>query len=257
MPALSNIVSSAAILASCFLPFGQSPWDGTWKLNKATVHIIPEPLVVEQSGTHYTLKQGASYRFDCDGRKYPQPGSTAVQCLARLHGFKLSLYQGERLVSTWELEVHPGGNTMTDTVTDFYPGVPPAIEHDEFQRSKLGASTTNRIAGAWTGTRAVLEGSDALELRIHDGSLYFRDARDGEASDARLDGSPALFIGRDAQSSVRWTNRLEGDRRIVGHAVRDGKELNTEVFELSADGKSIHASQPGSPNQFEATYEKQ
>ncbi len=248
---------SAVVLATCVLPTGQSPWDGIWKLNKATVHLIPEPLRVEQAGPHYRLSQGVTYRFDCNGKTYPQPGETVVQCLARPHGFKVNVSQGRRLVSTWELEVHPEGNTLTDTTTDFYPGVPPAIEHDEYKRSGPKASTTAQIAGSWTGTRAVLEGSDALELRIHDGFLYFRDARDGEASDARLDGTPALFIGEDARSPVRWTNRLEGERRIVGHAIRDAKELNTEVFELSADERSIHASQPGSPNQFEATYEKQ
>jgi hypothetical protein len=39
--------------------------------------------------------------------------------------------------------------------------------------------------------------------------------------------------------------------------MKDGKQLNTEVFELSEDGRSIKASQPGSPNEYEAIYVKQ
>ena len=188
------------------------------------------------------------------GLDYPGQGSSSVRCSRLAHGIKVELKRAGELSSIWELNLHSDGITMTNTVTEFSAGVPPSIEHDEYRRS---AADKQSIAASWTAVRTIFEGTDALELRVHDGYLYFRDARDGEASDAKLDGTPALFLGANARSGITWCNVLESDRRIVGHALKDGKQLNTEVFELSSDGKSIKASQPGSPNQFRAVYEKQ
>ena len=231
----------------------QSPWTGTWKLDASTLHDVPVPLVIEMSGTHYILKQGATYRFDCDGHDFPGPDSGSLQCTALPHGIKVELKRNGKLSSTWELRLHPDEVTMTDTVTELHEDIPPNVEHDDYRRPAPG---NGALAGTWTGVRTIIEGSDALEFRVHDGFLYFRDARDGEASDAKLDGTPAKFIG-SGNPEVTWSNVLETERRIVGHALRNGKQLNTEVFELSPDGKSIKASQPGSPKHFEATYVKQ
>lgn len=253
MAALTHCVS-AAMLLYMLLASGTSPWNGIWKLNKTTLHVVPPPLVVEKSGPHYKLTQGTTYHFDCDGRDYPGPGASCLRCAMLLNGIKVELKRDGHLSSSWELKLDSDGVSMTETVVEIFAGVPPNIEHDEYRRSKPGDKS---VAGSWIGVRTTIEGSDALEFRIHDGFLYFRDARDGEASEAKLDGTPAAFLGPGAHPEITWSNVLEGERRIVGHALKDGKPINTEVFELSADGKSIKSSQPGSPNQFQAIYEKQ
>lgn len=168
---------------------------------------------------------------------------------------RIELSQAGQLASRWKLTaIHPDGVGMTETVTEISAGVPPGIEHDEYLRSGPHSGT---IVGSWLGVRTIFDGTDALELRIHDGFLYFRDARDGDISDAKLDGTPAPFINPGGHKGITWSNVLETERRIVGHALKDGRALNTEVLELSADGKSIKASQPGSPSEFEAVYERQ
>lgn len=253
MPAFSHAIV-AVLLFSPLRSSAASPWDGTWKLNRTTLRSIPPPLQVETSGSHYALTQGTTFHFDCDGRDYPAPGSVTLRCTTLPHGIKVERKRDGQVSSIWELNLHPDGVSMTETVTEFFPGVPPNIEHDEYRRAR---SSNKSVAGSWTGVRTSLEGSDALEFRIHDGFLYFHDARDGEASDAKLDGTPSPFVGAAAPSGVTWSNVIENERRIVGHALKDGRPINTEVFELSADGKSIKASQPGSPNQFQAIYEKQ
>lgn len=244
----------AAMLLFVSPVIAQSPWNGIWKLNKATMHAVPPTLIVERSGTHYTLKQGATYRFDCDGHDFPGPASNSVRCANLPHGIRVELKRDGKTTSTWELRLHMDSVTMTETVTDVHEGVAPSIEHDEYRRS---APTNPGLAGIWIGVGTMVEGSDALELRIHDGFLYFRDARDGEISEAKLDGTLGKFIGPGRQPGITWSNVLENERRIVGHALKDGKQLNTEVFELSPDGKSIKVSQPGSPDQYEAVYVKQ
>lgn len=244
----------AAMLLFLSPGIAQNPWNGTWNLNKATMHAIPPALVIEKSGPHYTLKQGATYRFDCDGHDFSGPVSDSVRCEAARHGIKVELRRDGKLSRTWELRLHMDGITMTDIVTNVHDGVPPSIEHDEYRRPATGTVT---LVGTWTGVRTTLEGSDTLQLRIHDGSLYFRDARDGESSEAQLDGTPGKFLGPGVPPRLTWSNVLENEHRIVGHALKDGKQLNTDVFELSLDGKSIKASQPGSPNQYEAVYLKQ
>jgi hypothetical protein len=244
---------TAVLLSACPV-VAQSPWNGTWELDKATLHLLPPALSVEVSGAHYTLKRDATYRFDCDGRDFPGPDSRSVRCERLPHGIKVELKRDGKLSSTWQLEVHMDGVTMTDIVTDFREGVQPAIEHDEYRRP---APRNGELAGVWTGVRTEIEGSDALEFRIHDGFLYFRDGRDGESSEAKLDGTPAKFLGPGSHPEITWSNVLENERRIIGHALKDGKQLNTEVFELSSDGKSIKAYQPGSPEHFQAIYVKQ
>lgn len=242
------------VLLSAIAAVAQSPWNGTWKLDNATLHSVPPTLAIEISGTHYTLKQSATYRFDCDGRDFPGPGLGSVRCAPVPHGIKVELRGDGELSSSWELQVHTDGVSMTETVTDVREGAAPSIEHDEYRRA---GPANLALAGTWSGVRTVIEGSDALEFRVHDGVLYFLDARDGESSEAKLDGSPGKFLGPGSHPEVTWSNVLENERRIVGHALKNGRQLNTEVFELSSDGKSIKASQPGSPDHFEAVYVKQ
>ena len=73
---------------------------------------------------------------------------------------------------------------------------------------------------------------------MHDGFLYYLDTFDGNVADAKLDGTPASWLDPSPKNS-QWSNILVSPRKIVGHALVDGKPVNTETLELSPDGKSI------------------
>jgi hypothetical protein len=62
MPMFPRWMYTAVVLIA-HPAIAQSPWNGTWKLNKSTVHAVPSALSIVVAGLHYTLKQGPTFRI--------------------------------------------------------------------------------------------------------------------------------------------------------------------------------------------------
>ena len=65
MPVFSRANCAAMLLYALPSSTG-SVWNGTWKLNKAMVHMVPPPLAVGKAGPQYTMTLGQTYRFQCE-----------------------------------------------------------------------------------------------------------------------------------------------------------------------------------------------
>ena len=233
--------------------FAAGPWDGTWALNPEKSHIVPPTLTIKRAGQRFVISTGTTYNLVCDGKEYPAPHSASFRCDPPGRNLVFERKVGDIPDRRWELAQSADGFELTETVTSYLPGVPPSTERSEYKRS---AHSDRALAGMWMGVRTTIVGGDAIELRMHDGSFYFRDAEDGDISDAKLDGTPSPFLNAGVPLGITWSNVLESDRRIVGHPLKDGKPYGTEVMELSPDGKSIKLSHHDETGSYEI-FEKQ
>lgn len=225
----------AAVVCAGVCHAAQSPWDGTWTMNPDKSTIKPAPFSLEKSGARYTLHYDGVYTFACDGKEYSSPTRTEVRCHESHGSMHLVVSRAHR--SMWRGTFSPGPqpNTMIASVSRTMGGGKTVIETASYRRA--GEAGTS-LAGDWKPVKMRFDVPDRAILRVHDGFLYYMDTLDGNVADAKLDGTPAPWLDPHPKNQ-QWSNRMVSPRKIVGHALVDGKPVNTETLELSPDGKSI------------------
>lgn len=226
-------------------------WTGTWKLDGGKSLSVPPALTIEQSGSHYVIQSSSRREVDCNGRDYPESGGT-LRCVAEKPALVLMLREGSiRTRSSYRLGAD--GGTLVETVRTVWPEQPPTTEIYKYRR----AAPSHALAGSWVGVPSVpVAQKDALELRVHDGWLRFRDVEDGQVTDAKLDGTPVPFSSPGLPAGAGWSNILVNDRQILGFSLQNDARSLAEIFTLSPDGKVMTVISPRRPGSYD-TFVKQ
>jgi hypothetical protein len=235
----------------------ESPFIGRWKLNPGKSQLAGITTTIEQlpSGEMQLTSQGLSYRFKLDGKEYPAFwGMTA--CWRQVDSSTWeTIYQQGAMTTTSVTKISPDGKTMTVKSTGKKPN------GEDFQETATSARVSGGpgLAGKWKSTNVQVptqsweisaNGDDGLTMRIVDYdavcSVKF-DGKDNQCTGPTMPKGFTISARRTGPRTLRFTEKI------------DGKVLFSDVFTVSADGKTMvdDSSPTGSKEKMKLLYDKQ
>lgn len=220
-----------------------SPFDGTWRADFKTVHILRNA----ESG--WQIKDG---RFRCtkncfdhldevatDGEDHPIPGRQAVDHLAvALQGDSkavLTYKKGTEVIMACTLAVAADGNHLQQDCTD-YTVSSPATQGTSLQRVGEPEAGAHRASGVWVPEEGGWTGNDlTLTMAVHDD--HIRTTLDETVTDARFDGRD--YPSENDPSHAMNVFRKVSEREIEWLIKVNGRPLSRETLLVSPDNESI------------------
>jgi hypothetical protein len=95
------------------------------------------------------------------------------------------------------------------------------------------------MAGTWKETAVKSSAPGVIILKVNGDVLHYENPGYKDASDAKLDGTPAPIKGPDAPAGLTVSNKSDGPNKMTSSVYLNGKELGRDEMTLSADGKMI------------------
>jgi hypothetical protein len=223
------------VLVGVSLVAADPSYVGKWKLNTAKSQLTGDTVTISKAtdGMMTFDGQGFKYSFKADGKEYPTPdGATASWTQASPDAYDVMIKGGGKAIATYHAVVKgealdlAGKLSKADgTTSDFSVA---------YKRKSGGPG----LAGTWTSTEvkapiSTLEVSAAAPDGVSitdDSGATFGGQFDGKETPAlgRLKGSKITTIfKKTTANSFEVTNRV------------DGKAMSTEIYSVSADGKTL------------------
>ena len=218
--------------------FAASPWDGTWKLNRAKSHMTGETYTWTKlpDGMWETSFGKLKVKFAPDGKPYPvfDQDHTMTTTMPDAHTLKsVNMVKG-KVTSTDTITLSADGKTLTDVTTGTR----------EDGSSYTSTETDKRVGsgqgffGTWTSEK-VDSSSDIPEtITTTATTISFSNAATKSSLTAKLDGPPASPVSPDMTAGVTVSYRKISPSRLDYSVMLNGKLITRGYDELAADGKS-------------------
>lgn len=239
--------------------WGQSPFDGTWKVDLGKSKLPKKPDVyVVQNGMYECKSCVPPVNIKADGQYQPLSGdpyrdALMVKVVDDKHVELASQKSGKDVAKTTRT-VSDDGNTMTVAWT--YYGNPtggPVSGTDALKRVAKGPAGSNLTSGSWRDEKSDVATSDALTFSFKSsaGDSLSYSTPTGQSYTAKLDGQDVPYAG-DPGTSTAALKRV-GDA-IEETDKRDGKVISVTKMSVSADGKTMTIDVDDKLNGAKATY---
>jgi hypothetical protein len=228
----------AVVIAVAGSAAAQDPtFAGTWKLNMSKSQLTGQTVKFEKKpdGLITFDSQGFKYDFSLDGKEHPTPdgGTTAWKqvnattwdATQRANGKVIGTYhsvvKGDSLALVIKM-TKPDG-TLSDDMTSNWtrmsggPGF-------------FGTWKSTEVKGAAPGIELALKGATGITFNIPDAQMACTGSFDGKDYPVAMAGKPikqTLAFERQGAKAFKITTKI------------DGKPYYTDVFTLSADGKTL------------------
>lgn len=222
----------------------QSPFDGTWKIDLASIKRQPRPDVIAIVGGHFGCTScEPRFRVPADGAFHPVAGQDEFDAVAVRIVDAATIERTNRLkgrtvrVETRRLSTDGRGATMrfTDTIN---PGVPPVSGTQSLVRLSPLPSNAHALSGSWQHQVASDVSDNALTQTFRtEGDLLTLETGEGFSYTARLDGTPAPARGDPMVDSV--SVRRVGTRELHEVDSAKGRVLVRFTTIVSPDGRTM------------------
>lgn len=220
-----------------------SVFDGTWKADLGKNERDAKPEVRQlMRGTYKCVTCDPPYEFKADGAQYPAPGNGVDTRSVRVvdeHSVAMTgMNKGKKTFDS-TIAVSPDGNTETISETIFDVGPQPFTVTEYFARVAAGPVGSHAISGHWKLTKT--ESSDNVDVttfKVIDQSLK-RDDVEGSSYIAKLDGTPAPYIG-----DPRWDQvsvKMISPNTIEETYTQKGQLRMRTRWSVDPDGVTMHA----------------
>jgi len=237
----AGFVGVFVFFLSPLLGYGQSQFDGTWKIDAST-------LQVPQKKDSYLLQNGMfeckacmpPFRIRADGTDQETPdGNTASLRIVDDRHVEETRKKDGKVVGTAKVGISPDGKTMTVNWTDSsQPGSEPQTGTLTAKRIAAAPAGTHLLSGSWLEeNEKASEDQEQWTFQVHNGEITMTEP-DGQTYTAKLDGTEAPVKGNPDANSV--SVRLLGKNRLQEIFKSDGKVVQVNTIAVSADGKSVH-----------------
>lgn len=231
----------AGLLVSTTPVFGQSAFDGVWKIDLASAQLPDRPYVVSlQDGVFTCSSCVPVYSVPADGQMHRVEGfdywdETSVHAVDG-HTVDDAQNLKGRPVGASRTLISPDGATMTSTWTDTSaPDGKATTGESRMSRVASGAAGAHAISGSWK-SEAVANISDAsllATLKLDAGLFSFQQGN-GYAYEARLDG-PAVPITGDLAGATAAVRQLaDGSIEETDHI--NGEAVSVTTMTPTPDG---------------------
>jgi hypothetical protein len=232
---------------------GQSPFDGTWRLDTSdsqpsTVHYD----YLLQGGIYHCTTCDPPVELPADGRDHKITGepcydTVSVKVVDSRTTEETDKRNG-RIMGTFRLMVSADGKTATDEWTESCNAKGDVVSgQDIMNRVAEGLRGAHAISGSWKISKRLNRSENALviTLKLAADTFSFSDPA-GQGYTASLDGTETPING-DLSGSVVSVKRTD-DRTIEEAEKHDGKVNQITWFVVSADGKALTISQENTAN---------
>ena len=241
------------------MTWGQSPFDGTWKVDLGKSKLPKKPDVyVVQNGIYECKSCVPPVNIKADGQYQPISGdpyrdALMVKVVDDKH-VELESQKSGKDIAKATRTVSDDGNTMTVAWT--YYGNPtggPVSGTDSMKRVAKGPVGSNLTSGSWRDEKSDVATSDALtfSFKSSGGDSLSYSTPTGQSYTAKFDGQDVQYTG-DPGTSTAALKRI-GDA-IEETDKRDGKVISVTKMSVSADGKTMTIDVDDKLNGAKATY---
>jgi hypothetical protein len=245
----STVLSLAALGLIPASALAAGAFDGTWKASLDHIQLSKKPYVFVLSGGAFTCSScGPAYTIKADGTDQKVAGHTGYDtesiAVTDAHKVKTTDKLKGKTVNVNTDTISADGATDTVESTD-YTGAQPSTLRLLLTRVSSGAPGSHALSGSWLDSKVLaLEGpSYTTTFGITDDG--FTMSSNGQAYDAKFDGKKYPITGDPAQTQV-VVKKLAANE-VQESDYQQGKLIGIGHFKVSADGKTIHASNTSYP----------
>jgi hypothetical protein len=228
-------------LACAIVPsaLAASPWDGTWKLDRAKSHLTGDSFTYSKTanGMWHASFGDLGYDFLPDGKPYPvlDADHTVTTTMNGDHALTMvSAFKG-KTTSTTKETLSADGTTLTDDSSGTRADGTSYTSSSTSKRSGPGTG----FLGKWVSTKT---NSSTQELFVistaADGSVTMTYPGSKESLVTKLDGTPASPTGPQMVQGVMVTYKKTSPTRLDYSVDFKGKKIAEGYDVLSADGKT-------------------
>jgi hypothetical protein len=217
----------------------QNPFDGTWKLNPAKSKLTDQMKVEAASPNKYTFIFSGDNAETILADGTDQPGifgtTFAVTVLSPNRWKVVRKTAGHVSISAiWDLS--PDGKTLTDNFTGYRADGTTSNLLYRYART----AGTSGFAGTWESTTEQVNSSYEMQVETYeDNGLSFINPAQKVTKSIKFDGKDYAAQGPNLPSGYATSGRRLNDRSVELTDKIDGKVLDTQQIEVSADGKSL------------------
>ena len=238
----ASLLSLSLLALPCAALAADSPWNGTWNLDKAKSHFAGDTFSFSKAANgmvHYSDGGPIQFDFAIDGKEYPTAynrtstwtasGSNAWDSVTRADGKELG--KAHRALSA-------DGKTLTMTYTGTRPDG--SAYHEEDVYTRISGSTTDGLIGKWRSIK--IEENAPLTFVISTpapGVLHYDLPQQKASTEGAADGSQHPVSGPDLPPGMTIGYKLTTPRELHYDIKVNGTPDTSGVQTLAADGRSF------------------
>lgn len=221
-----------AIPVSCMAQ--QSAWNGSWKIDPATMKYDGATFTVATDSEGYTItREGTAMpKTVCDGQAKPGSSGASSTCTKSGSGYQVETVKDGKTISKMTVSLSEDGKTLTRKAEFFPPDDSPYTMTAISTRVSGGPG----YDGVWKQTD-MQESMDSgiITIAVHGDSIEFKETDAPKPMSCKLDGTETSFPGGGSMA----VKQVDARTLKVIYRGDDGKVRRENTFALSADGKSL------------------
>ena len=214
-----------------------SPWDGTWTLDRSKSHLTGQTVTLSKSSNgKWRYNDGTiSYEFALDGKpvKTFADGTMAANADGD-HALDL-VFMSPGSESRMHLVLSADSKTMTDHDTGTRPDGSKTEGNGTLERIGKGSG----FAGTWKSTKSESSSGESFVLAIDGDHIKWDWPAYKRTVQGKMDGSEILATGVGATPGMTMAVRKVSAAKLSYTVKGGGKILAEGTLELSADGKTL------------------
>jgi hypothetical protein len=236
LPAFGLLIPAAVM--------GQSPFEGTWKVDLKSQKYISKPLeYVLKDGEYSCRSCTPPYAIKADGKDYkvsvsPYFDTENITVLDQRTLSRIDKKDGEQ-VATWKIWISEDGKTLHREFNGIEaPGAPAYSASYTATRLSAGPEGAHAVSGTWRENPAesVSENAQSFTFKV-DADMLTMTSPMGERFTAKMNGTEAPMKGDRGVDQVSI-------KRINANTLEETDKLNGKVVSItrmtvSADGRTM------------------
>jgi hypothetical protein len=231
-----GLIPASALAAGAF--------DGSWKASLDHIQLPKKPSVYVLAGGEYTCSTcGPAYTIKADGTDQKVSGhpgfDTESIAVTDAHTVKTTDKLKGKTVGVSTDTISADGTTDTVVATD-YTGTQPTTIKLLLTRASSGAPGSHALSGSWLDSKVLALDGPGYTTTFGITDDGFTMSSNGQSYDAKFDGKKYPLTGDPAQTKV-VVKKLAANE-VEESDYQQGKLIGVSRFKVSADGKTINAS---------------
>jgi len=218
--------------------------EGTWKIDKSTIHLPTKPIELLVQGGKFECKScDPPFVVKADGSDQVITGLPASNTIAVKVLDARSIQQTRkkygRVVSVETITVSIDWKTATLSTSDH---TPTATERSTINltRSAIGPEGSHQVSGAWKETGVADMPDDRLFFTYQvQGQMVSKSSPSGETYTASLDGTVTPSTSNDGSETIGLSIKAIGKNTLEETRKRNGKVVNVQTLVVDPNGKSM------------------
>ena len=237
---MKKLLLALACITLTSSAFAASPWDGTWKLDRAKSHLTGDSFTYSKlpNGLWHVAFGDLGYDFAPDGKPYPvfDADHTVTTTMQGDHALTFVNQFKGKTTSTMKETLSADGSTITDETTGTHVDGSTYTSTETSKRSGTGTG----FVGKWVSTKVNSSTQSTFVISTAaDGTMTMNFPSSKETVVTKLDGVAVPITGPQVPAGVTITYKKASPTRLDYTVMLKDKKVAEGHETLSADGKTF------------------